>query len=131
MTGKEALALVEQIIYPEVLSKIQGIIFQQSWQGYSYQEIAKQHGYDDGYIRDVGAKLWRLVAKNLGCKVTKNNFKLVLKRYQQTQMLMPVVSDAIRSSVPSNALKAYWIQKTAYYEDYSKAIAKTNAVNAT
>jgi hypothetical protein len=41
------------------------------------------------------------------------------------------VSDAIRYSVSSDALKAYWIQKTAHYEDYSKAIAKTNAVNAT
>jgi hypothetical protein len=88
MTAKEALDLVQQIVYPHALSKIQEIVIQQTWEGYSYQEIAKQYGYDDGYIRDVGAKLWRLVAKSLNCKVSKNNLKLILRRYQHQQQML-------------------------------------------
>jgi hypothetical protein len=83
MTSEEAVLLVKHILYPTSLSKIQEIVLQQTWEGFSYQAIAKQHGYDDGYVRDVGSKLWRLLAQALDRKVTKSNVKLVLQRHQQ------------------------------------------------
>jgi hypothetical protein len=36
-------------------------------------------------IRDVGFQLWRQLSQVLGEKVTKSNFQVVLRRYQQTQ----------------------------------------------
>jgi hypothetical protein len=42
-------------------------------------EIALDSGYEVGYIRDVGYKLWQSLSKAFGRKVTKNNFQGILK----------------------------------------------------
>lgn len=81
MTAEEALALVETAIDYERLNKVQEIVFCQSWEGRSYVEIAKSTGYEADYIKDVGAKLWKLLSKAFGEKVKKDNLQSVLKRY--------------------------------------------------
>ncbi len=52
----------------------------------TYEEIAEQSGYSVSYIkRDVGPKLWQLLSKALGEKVSKTNFRQALERYQASQ----------------------------------------------
>lgn len=87
MTVEEALVIVETLLDYDHLSKIQELVFRQSWEGQSYVEIAESTGYDDEYIKYVGAKLWKLLSKALGEKVKKDNLKSVLKRYlRRTQV---------------------------------------------
>lgn len=81
MTVDEALAIVETVVDYPSLNKVQKIVFQQSWEGLSYMEIATSTGYDYDYIKDAGAKLWKLLSKALEEKVKKDNLKSVLKRY--------------------------------------------------
>lgn len=81
MTADEALEIVETALDYQNLSKVQELVFRQSWEGQSYVEIAKSTGYEPDYIKDAGAKLWKLLSKVLGEKVKKDNIKSVLKRY--------------------------------------------------
>ncbi|MFB2922118.1 pentapeptide repeat-containing protein [Aerosakkonema funiforme] len=81
MTADEALDIVETALDYQRLNKVQELVFRQSWEGQSYVEIAKSTGYEPDYIKDAGAKLWKLLSKALGEKVKKDNLKSVLKRY--------------------------------------------------
>ncbi|NJL21232.1 MAG: hypothetical protein HC895_11065 [Leptolyngbyaceae cyanobacterium SM1_3_5] len=71
-----------QLLPPQRLSKIEELVFRQTWDGQSYQEIAKTSGYGVGYIKDTGSKLWRSLSEALGVKVTKFNFRVVLQQKQ-------------------------------------------------
>jgi hypothetical protein len=83
MNINDALVVVQELLEGTGLNKTQEMVFTQIWQGLSYQEIAKQSGYNSGYVRSVGSKLLQMIAIELGEKVTKNNLKRSLKRYQQ------------------------------------------------
>ncbi len=85
MTEDDAIALVEQILERGRLTKLQEIVFRQSWAGKTYMEMAHEVDYDPGYIKDVGSDLWRSLSKALGEKVTKNNLHGVIKRSAQKQ----------------------------------------------
>lgn len=82
ITVEEALAIAEAVLEDQPLNKVQEIIFRECWQGeQSYSEIAKNYEYQPDYIKDAGAKLWKLLSKALGEKVKKDNVRGVLKRY--------------------------------------------------
>jgi ATP-dependent Clp protease ATP-binding subunit ClpA len=85
MTVEEAIALVEQLLVQGRLTKVQNIVFRQSWTGKTYSDMAVESDYDLGYIKDVGSELWRSLSIALGEKVTKNNLHGVLKRTAQRQ----------------------------------------------
>lgn len=85
----EALAVAEALLAPESLNKVQKTVFQYCWQGDSYAAIAKSIGYEYGYIKDIGAQLWRILSQALHQKVTKNNFRGVLQYYAQNQDMSP------------------------------------------
>ncbi len=78
-----------QALNPESLNNLQELIFRQSWEGKSYQEIAASAGYDSEYIKDVGFKMWQLLSKALGEKITKKNFQSVLRRRSHQSKVIP------------------------------------------
>lgn len=80
MTIEDAIALVERLLERGRLTKVQEIVFRQSWVGRTYLDIAGESGYDPGHIKDTGAELWRLLSKALSEKVTKHNLAGVLQR---------------------------------------------------
>jgi LuxR family glucitol operon transcriptional activator len=86
MTVDEALSLTEIALNYQRLNKVQEIIFRQTWEGQSYDEMAKEAGYTVGYVKDAASQLWKQLSKAFGEKVNKNNLKFVLKRYQQKQL---------------------------------------------
>ena len=81
MTVDEAITIAERALNYDRLNKIQEIVFRQSWEGQSYKEIAASTEYEYDYIKDAGAKLWKLLSTALEEKVKKDNLKSVLKRY--------------------------------------------------
>lgn len=81
MTTDDALAIVDRFLQSEQLNNLQELIFRQSWQGVTYQEIAKDSGYTYDYVRDNGAELWKLLSRIFEERITKKNFKAVLERY--------------------------------------------------
>ncbi|MGK7905560.1 MAG: hypothetical protein AB4352_29970 [Hormoscilla sp.] len=82
MTADEALALVETLLDYQPLNRVEEIIFRECWEGRrSYGEIAKSTGYQPDYLKQTGYKLWDLLSKAFGEKVTKKNLQSVVKRY--------------------------------------------------
>ena len=81
MTAEEALAIVETALDYQHLNKVQELVFRHAWEGRSYTEMAKITGYEADYIKDAGAKLWKLLSKALGEKVKKDTLQSALRRY--------------------------------------------------
>ena len=68
-------------------------------QGLTYGKIGDKNGYAISYLeRDIGPKLWRLLSKALGRKVSKTSFRSAIERYQSE-----LASD---SATPSSAKSA-------------------------
>ncbi|MBD2088358.1 WD40 repeat domain-containing protein [Microcoleus sp. FACHB-1515] len=85
MSVEEALAIAAQLLPQQRLNKVEELVFRQTWEGQSYQEIAKASGYGLGYIKDTGSKLWRSLSEALNVKVTKFNFRVILQQQAQQQ----------------------------------------------
>ncbi|XGV95174.1 MAG: NB-ARC domain-containing protein [Leptolyngbya sp. BL-A-14] len=81
MDADAALGIVEKALRDERLGRLQAIVFRQAWDDLSYQEIAKQTGYEVGYIKQTGSQLWQVLSDALGERVSKSNLQVVLKRY--------------------------------------------------
>lgn len=78
---EKVLEIVEQRLKQVELSEVQEMVFRQTWEGRSYQEIAKSSGYQFSYIRDIGCKLWQLLSTAFEQKITKNNVQQILKQH--------------------------------------------------
>ncbi|MCU0527640.1 MAG: AAA-like domain-containing protein [Elainella sp. Prado103] len=104
MTIDEALTAVEQMLLSRSLNPIERFIFQQSWLGRNYHDMAQDCSYGTTYIKEVGSQLWQDLSKSLGVKVTKKNLHLVLRQYKrhlaEDEWLKPNVA-TIGSSVPA------------------------------
>lgn len=81
LTADEALAIAEFVMDYDRFNEVQEIVFRQSWEGKSYQQMANVTDYDEAYLKAVGFKLWKKLSKKFGEKVKKENIQAVIKRY--------------------------------------------------
>ncbi|WP_434685795.1 NB-ARC domain-containing protein [Pseudanabaena minima] len=86
MTADEAVTFVELSLKERSLSRVEQSVFLGVWQGLSYSEIAKQTGYDAGYIKLVSHKLWHLLTETFGEKVTKSTVQNLIRRQIQKKL---------------------------------------------
>jgi SpoVK/Ycf46/Vps4 family AAA+-type ATPase len=88
MTAQQAIALIEHLLQSlnkkHKLNDIQSLVFLETWEGHSYQEIADRQKYEHDYIKQVGSHLWQNLSQILGEKVSKHNLQAVLRRYQHS-----------------------------------------------
>ncbi|MBE9228744.1 NACHT domain-containing protein [Phormidium sp. LEGE 05292] len=82
MTIEEALVVVDSILKPGYLNHVQELVLRQSWEGKTYPEMAASSAYDAEYIKNIGYHLWQSLSDKLGEKVTKSNFRSVLRRHK-------------------------------------------------
>jgi ankyrin repeat protein len=125
MTIEEAISIVEQLLERGSLSKIQEIVFRQTWDGLSYLDIAVNSGYDPNYIKDVGSQLWRSLSTALNEKVTKTNIHGALKRYaahQKDQKELPVNTLQTNTSWGEAIDVSHFYGRTAELETLSQWI---------
>lgn len=80
MDIEQALVMIDAVLRPGGLSDIQELLLRQCWLGKSYYEIAEEFGYDAGYLRVVGSRLWKDLSLVLGEKITKNNLRSILRQ---------------------------------------------------
>ncbi len=76
----QALKIVDQTLEPNRLNTVEELVLKECWAGKTYQEIAVDSGYDSDYVRVVGSRLWQNLSHAFAEKVTKNNFKSVLRQ---------------------------------------------------
>ncbi|OCQ95005.1 hypothetical protein BCD67_02680 [Oscillatoriales cyanobacterium USR001] len=130
MTLEEALAILDNLLKPGHLNDVQDLVFRQSWQGQSYQNMAAASDYDDDYLKDVGSQLWRRLSLALKTQVTKRNIHSVLKAYaRQSEVKTPTTTSPNFPDCQANChlLEAFGLKH--YPEE--KAIAFPNPSLAT
>ncbi|HEY9619162.1 MAG TPA: AAA-like domain-containing protein [Crinalium sp.] len=116
MNVEEALEIIERILPPGTLTPVKVLVFRQAWMNKEYGLIAKESGYDVGYVREAGAQLWRSLSIVLKEPVKKKNFRVVLQQRFGSQAIgsqaigsqaigvrsLPIPSVPYRSDLPSN-----------------------------
>lgn len=83
MNVEDALPIVVQLIQPNQLNDLQELVFTECWLGKTYQQIADDSDYDHDYIRGIGSQLWQILGDRLKIKVSKHNFRSVIRQYQE------------------------------------------------
>jgi len=99
------LECIEQVLDRGCLSKTEVMVFRQCWEGRSYLEIAQASGYDPGYVKDTGYRLWQRLSEAYGEKVTKQNFKGVLRRVTERDRSTSTVGT---QAPPTSTLRSDW-----------------------
>ncbi len=84
MTIDEALVILDSLLGRSNLNHLQETVFCRSWEGQTYEQIAVNEQYDADYVKLVGSQLWQMLSDLLGQKVTKNNFRVVLRQWAMT-----------------------------------------------
>jgi hypothetical protein len=80
MTADEALKILDVVLKEEPLSDIQELVLRQIWNGQTYEEASEGLGYDVDYIKHVGSKLFMVLSKVFGRKVSKSNYRSVIRK---------------------------------------------------
>lgn len=91
MNIEQALVILDTTLRQNFLNNVEELVFRQAWDDRTYAEMAATSGYDANYLKDVGAKLWKLLSKALGETVTKSNFRSVLRRQLQHPQLVAIL----------------------------------------
>ena len=83
MDLEAAILLVDREVYLHTnkhLNDLQQAVVTKVWQGKKYYEIADEYGCTEGHAKDTGSLLWQLLSQSWGKKVTKANFRSLIKR---------------------------------------------------
>ena len=91
-SAAEALSRIQEWIAPQHLKPIEILVFQGCWQGQSYRTIATETGYGEGYIKDIGAKLWQNLSQALQVKITKQSLQPVFLELSRQRIGSGLVS---------------------------------------
>jgi hypothetical protein len=96
MIGQQAVRLIDRLLarsQQPKLNDLQSMIVLETWIGSPYRSISDQTSYDLDYIKQIAAKLWKLLSPLLEDNICKSNIKSALERYQES-INMPEHSDS-------------------------------------
>jgi tetratricopeptide (TPR) repeat protein len=124
MNADRVLAWVEIVVLAKsgvALSELQKQIFTAAWEDCTYEAIAKSIGYEDTYVRDVGAQLFRLLKQAFGPTIGKSNFQSILKRLYTEQL--PDQAAPIAETPPTKASRSNFLGRQADLETIAQQLA--------
>lgn len=105
MSIDRAIALVEEVISDRTgkpLNDLQATILREVWQGKKYLEIADLYGCTEGHAKDAGYLLWKILSKAWGEKITKSNFRTVIKKRLKSTLLPQLVNSYLKPTDSSS-----------------------------
>jgi hypothetical protein len=80
MSIPEAMMLIDTIL-PKTFNDIHSFVFQQSWLGKSYSEMADICTYNESYIKSIGSSIWKSLSEAINQPVSKSNLRSCLEAY--------------------------------------------------
>jgi hypothetical protein len=83
MTGQQAIRSIDRLLdrsQHRKLNDLESTIVLQIWEGSTYRSIASRYSYDLDYIKQIAARLWKVLSKLLGENICKSNIRSVLER---------------------------------------------------
>jgi hypothetical protein len=87
LDGQQAVRLIDRLLDRSQQSKLndlQSTIILETWAGNTYRSISDRLSYDLDYIKQIAARLWKLLSKLLNENICKSNIKSVLERCQKS-----------------------------------------------
>lgn len=87
MDAQQAVRFIDRLLersQQRKLNDLESTIVLQSWEGITYKSISDRLSYETDYIKQVAARLWRLLSQLLAENICKGNLRSVLERYQQS-----------------------------------------------
>ncbi|NEQ53062.1 MAG: hypothetical protein F6K11_23470, partial [Leptolyngbya sp. SIO3F4] len=111
MQVEDALKRLDTLLPPGALNTVKTLVFREAWEDKSYAEIAEAADYDTDYVKIAAAQLWKALSKALDEKVTKKNFRSILRQKFWTPGLdssPPLASPSSQSSISSSSTTYSW-----------------------
>lgn len=87
------------------LTYLESMILVGSWEGVRYRTMAKQSGYGEEYLKQIGAKLWADISVQIGITVTKKNLRIVIQEIAKssaTSALNPELRSGDQMKAPAS-----------------------------
>jgi hypothetical protein len=113
MTGHQAIRSIDRLLdrsQHRKLNDLESTIVLQTWSGCTYRSIATCSTYDLDYIKQIAARLWKLLSKLLGEHISKINIRSVLERHQESQVIGDSIDDGRSMSgyiMPSSLINTH------------------------
>jgi hypothetical protein len=98
MDIQEVLTIADDLIFASTgkhLDHLQKAILEGTLQGQTYTKIAEDIHSSEGYIRDLGAEIWRIFSKEFGETVSKSNFRAILEKANFYNYSSAIVSNTV------------------------------------
>jgi hypothetical protein len=87
LDGQQAVRLIDRLLdrsQQPKLNDLQSTIVLETCAGSTYRSIADRLSYDLDYIKQIAARLWKLLSQLLGENICKSNIMSVLERHQES-----------------------------------------------
>ena len=120
MNQEEALKVADEAVFNKTgdyLTDTQKLIFQESWDNKTYDEIADECHMSRQHIKNEGKDLWQILRDALGETVSKKNFRAPLERYQRRNSPQNPISQTLPVSSTSNS-QAEAVNYTCKLEEF-------------
>lgn len=105
-----AVKMADELVYAKTGERLDDLhlsILRGVWEGKKYIEIAEEVNRSEGYIREVGAELWRLLSEVTGEEVTKKSFRTTMERVGSVKNLESTYFANLISIVNSHHVNLY------------------------
>ncbi|MCT7948178.1 ATP-binding protein [Ancylothrix sp. C2] len=109
MDIEEVLKQAEALVYAKTgkkLEHLQKTVLKGTIQGQTYPEIAKENGFSESHVKNVGHELWNTLSSALGEKVTKSNFKAIFKSLKNNNF-SPAISGVCQNNSTFNNINIF------------------------
>jgi hypothetical protein len=104
MNAQQAVKSIDRLLdrsHHRKLNDLESTIVLQIWEDSTYKSIADLLSYEPDYIKQVAARLWKLLSKLLGEDICKGNIRSALERYQSS---IAIVSNYAPAEIGLDAL---------------------------
>lgn len=123
-----ALGIVKQVLAPQRLSYVEELVFVRTWEDQLYREMAIETGYEEGYLKDIGSRLWQTLSQRLGYPVSKKRLRFILAEIAsqpegKQPLSVPTVAVEKQLASPGSPLPF----QSAWYVERSPLEAMANA----
>jgi hypothetical protein len=85
MNAQQAVRSIDRLLdrsQQRKLNDLESKIVLEIWEGSTYHSIADRLSYETDYIKQVAARLWKLLSKLLAENICKGNIRSTLERHQ-------------------------------------------------
>ena len=104
------MELVDNLIFAKTgkrLEDLQKNLLKGTIEGKKYSDIAKDIGFSESHVKNVGQELWNILSLVLGEKVKKANFKSVFRKIKSFNFSSAIISGYCHANPTANNINIF------------------------